>query len=464
MRTNCFLFRHFASEKTEAFLHSFAFLSYQALFFFVSWMLSSLLFSLFGVLFSVVMIYLFSDDGNLFAPLAFFYMLSFSKFPDYGNLPYELFLALGIYVFSIFLFILKRIYLHIPFQNNLGSLGFSFLFILVTIGISYTISFLNSDSIYMDYGLNYFLYLVLYVFVYLLLNSIGTKGYGDTLKKIFVIFDLLILLEIIFISFKNSQITYDIGWGSKNTIAITLECCLPFLALSEKKKTFSFQKLLFIFLILITYVFIIMSNSRGGIITTLILTPFLAYLLAYPVEWKKRILLTLGFTLLFGLSIFLFYSNIPEVKEAMDLLFSRGNDISGRDKIWFHALDYFYHQPLFGGGPVSLFEINDRAFGSSIRTEVMLCHNTFYTMLALSGLSGVLGYIFFNLQAIFAATFHKNEMRFALYCFIFLGFVHGLIDNTFLSPTYMFPVLIVFCFAEQPDIENFLQKFQKKRS
>ena len=460
---NFFLFKHLGNEQIEEKMHSFLFFFIEAMAFFFAWYTSSLLFATLSAIVISTIIYLYSNDGTLFAPLAFLYMISFSSFPSYTGVPIEVFIALGYYVFIIFLFLIKRKVHHLSFRAPIGSLGFSFLFCLVVLGISYVLHSFVEHGIYHEYGFYYYLYFVIYVFIYMLLTSTGIKGYIQSLRPMFLALNLVILFEVLVVFINKDQVYIDVGWGNKNTLIITIECFMPFIVLTERKHFFNPYSLGAWLILICDYFLILFSYSRGGMITSIFLVPLMCYLLVINFPWKKRILFT--FLLIVGFIFlgFIFYLNNETIHANIDSLIERGNDVTGRDKIWYQALLFFKENPLFGGGPICLFEINDKAFGSSPYTEVMLCHNTFYTMLALGGILGVIGYILFNIQAIITSLPLKRNLRIAFIYFILFGFIHGLIDNTFLSPTYMFPVLLIFTNSDLLTSEDSIKELKLRK-
>ena len=440
---NFILFRHLASDKSEKFLHNIIFFALEAIPFLIAWLTSTLLIATISSFIFCLIFYLFSDDGTLFAPLAFFYMISFRTFPNNDQIPLDVYIALGIFFLFIILYIIKRKYLHIPFAFTGGGMGISLIFIALILSLSYVIQATTAPSEFQTYGLLYYLYLIAYVLIFLLLTTLGIKGYSASLKDIFIVLNIVILFQLFYVSILNHDLFYNIGWGNeKNTIVITLESSLPFLLISKKEKFFTIKNILILLLLLTNLVVILSSDCRGGMITTVLVIPLICYLVVPNYSFKKRILITLITILvaiIFGVLIYLL---IPSVKDSINRLIDMGDNISGRDKIWEQVMIIFNDNPIFGGGPTSLFEINSALSRNTF--NMMLCHNTFYTMLAMGGILGVIGYIIWLFETIYTSLSLNHNLRVAIILFILFGFIHGLIDNTFMSPTYMFPALLIF--------------------
>lgn len=458
---NFFLFKHYTNDKIEKFFHSLIFFALEAIPFLIAWLTKSLLVaSIFSILFCLV-IYLFSDDGTLFAPLAFFYVISFSTFPNNNQVPLQIYICLGVYFFIIILFIIKRLILHIPLRFSTGGNGLSLFILAIILTISLIFQSILSPSVYQKYGLLYYLYLMAYVFIFFLLTSIGIKGYSNTLRNTFIVLDIAILFEILYATIANyvstdkMDLIFNLGWGNKNVVVILMECCLPFLLIGFKENYISFKKkkhvyisnILILLLLFVNLILILSSDSRGGMITTIVLTPLICYLIVPNFSIKKRLLWTVINLVAFMLLALIVYLTIPSVKDSIDLLIDLGNNLSGREKIWEQVIIIFHKNPILGGGPTSLFEINAVAFGTpsnASSVNMMLCHNTIYTMLALGGILGVIGYILWNLESIYCSYSLSHNLKVAIFYFIAFGFIHGLIDNTFMSPSFMFPALLIF--------------------
>ena len=138
----------------------------------------------------------------------------------------------------------------------------------------------------------------------------------------------------------------------------------------------------------------------------------------------------------------LFFKN--QIISTIDRFIKEGFNSSSRDAIWNLALSYFSKYPLLGGGIQSLFEIQQIKAPDNVGLGLFFRHNTFMTILCVGGIIGFVCFLY-HIFELFKAIFEFDKFNKCAYLlFLFVGLLHGLVDNTFFSIEYLLPLIVVF--------------------
>ncbi|MFA6797578.1 MAG: O-antigen ligase family protein, partial [Candidatus Paceibacterota bacterium] len=264
------------------------------------------------------------------------------------------------------------------------------------------------------------------------------------MSALFYLMSLIVILQVFMInkgvlnrSAGEIKIMY-LGWGTKNVVSIALEITLPFICYILGKYRFRLDCYLLLF---IDYVLIFISDSRGGIVTSILMLPLLSFIVVSRASRNKIhdfILFLCFFTFILISAIYF----IPSVKESFIRLLNMRDDISGRGEIWQRCINYFKASPIFGGSMSCLFDMF-QVYMHGENIGIWLCHNTFFTFLASLGAAGVLAYAFNLFESFFNLIRSKTGLMLPISGFLLIGLIHGMIDNTFFSIVYMLPFIIL---------------------
>lgn len=465
------------SDVIEKCLTSYTSLLIQLVFFFLSWHFDNRVFAIVIISIVVILTLLFSKNGLYLSHLIILDMISYFKFPDLSSLPISIIAeALIILVGFIGLYI-KKIVISRSFSFEFGPMGISLSLLGIWGLISSIVNHFTYNSKYSTLGFLVSLGIIFIIFVYLLMVNTSLRDSNYYVNKLMYVFFVGILAEIIRndivlnIGFKfltsesDGWVLFSLGWSfSRNITLIGLEICLPFLILdfANNKKRVDSLILFLIGLFLITF-----SYCRGAFITTIIMLIFYCFIFAYK-QKNTRMTIKNGLLLYCGLitCAMLLIVTVPDLRKVVGETFHTIKNLTGRDKIWAQSLNYFTRSPIFGSSYSCLFDLGDffqnMEQGKVNSISFCLCHNTFITFLAASGIVGVLLYIVNIFETLFSSIFDsKKEMILPLVSFIVMGLIHGIIDNTFFSPVYFFPLMILFSQKEQINIATYLKLRRK---
>ncbi len=440
-------------SKSNKFIHSYLFQCLVAVSFFIGWYFGLGEIGLATVVVAVVISLIFTDDGAVMGSYFLYAMFTFAMFPYFNTIPWYLYAEIGVYVAGIIAFLVKRIITHNCYFN-FGSIGLSLVLLLVTFFAATLVRQFTSTNLPSEYNniayitCGLFALLVLFYFVFHLTTDEGNE---KLVYKTFYIVNILVLAEL-FVVIPKAKFFDEIfiltRWGSKNTVAIVLEMCIPFVAFIFAKNKWRIDALL---IIAVDLYFVTVSDSRGGIISIAVLIPLLIHILLSRLKDKKYIYPTVLVSIV--VTVFVVYESVPSFKESIDRLIALGDNLSGRWDIWKSALEYAFGKEgsfsgniYFGGGVQALFDLFP-IYGFGYETGsigIWLCHNTVITVLCASGFVGAAMFIY-HMVEIFVANYKaKMFSRTALLYFVLIGVIHGIIDNTFFNIIYLVPYIWIF--------------------
>ncbi len=234
--------------------------------------------------------------------------------------------------------------------------------------------------------------------------------------------------------------------------------------ISQKKKIFFFEKILFILLIFLVSILVIISGERTAF-ALLLISLILMFLFLKGLKGLKII-----FSLLLILTSFIFVSIYQKNFER--LFIETRNQIFTNDKLLFFgerrheyanvSINIFKENPFFGSGPktyrimskIERYKISELSWNTHP-------HNTYFQLLAETGLIGILfvffvfSYFVLNLFRIFLFKLEDNDKSnsyrnfkiciiIAILINIFPLMPSGNFFNNWLSIVYFYPIAI-FC-------------------
>lgn len=466
------------SDVIQKYLTSYASLLIQLVFFFLAWHFDNRVFAIVIISIVVLLNLLFSKNGLYLTHLILFDMISYFKFPDMTKLPITIIVEALIILVGFVGLYLKKVIISKTFDFSFGSMGISLSLLGIWGLISSIVNQFTYDTKYSTYGYLVSLCIIFIVFIYLLIVNTSLRDNYNYVNKLMYAFFIGILMEIIRnditlgIGFKflNSEEEgwklFCLGWSySRNITLIGIEICLPFLVQDfnlNKKRVDS------LLLFIIGLILIVFSYCRGAFITTVLMLIFYCFILAYK---QKNVRMTLKNGMLMYSTLIvigmLCVVLIPDLRKVVGETLHTIKNLTGRDILWEHSINYFTRSPIVGSSYSCLYDLGDVFQGveSGGANNVVFClsHNTFITFLAALGIVGVFLYIVNIVETLFASIVNsKKEMILPLVSFIVMGLIHGLIDNTFFSPVYFFPLMIIYSQKEQANIIDFIHMNKKE--
>ncbi len=290
------------------------------------------------------------------------------------------------------------------------------------------------------YYLFYMLVALIYLFIYLFYRSTISGNFIHYLLKIMVFVGVLIAFQVLAFYIKVDDIIIaiqtkelDLGWGLSNFVATYLIMFIPATFYYIK---ISKHNLFYIVLGVFQILMLLLTLSRGGILTFTVIFPFLLFYLFHTGEWKKT---AINLLVSLGIVIIVIYSNFA-LFEAIYLRFKELLfDDSGRFEIYELAIEKFLSHPLFGVGVFSRID----ALG-----DFRMYHNTFLHTLASFGLVGIVALIW-QFARVYKIVIHQIKTKTMILGISLLGAnIHGLIDNVYYMPQFMILFFVIIAVIE----------------
>jgi ABC-type multidrug transport system fused ATPase/permease subunit len=443
-----------AEERSSKYFYSWAYLALFGLAYYLCWYFSSLPGATVVAGLNLLLVLLLSNDARLFTPVVIFCFLSFHKMPFYDSIPLSLYVMAGLVVLALILMFVRRKITGVSPDYSLGAVGFSF---LVFVALMFISSFVNSSQRHSDYELlGYFTDFcgLLLVAFYWSIRVLSEKGHEDFTVKEFYAFDVLVCLEVLTLKFQGipGSDAFITGWGTKNVVAIFLECTMPFVAEIFSK---DIRRVDAVALLGLDFYLLFISGSRAGMMTGILLIPLLALIIIArrsTLKWHDSFVCLAAMVCCLGLA----FTFIREFRDGIIRFFTMNDDLNGREPIWQESLAYWRLNELVGSSFTGLFEMYPHYFPPD--EGIMLCHNTWFTLLASLGILGVLSYLLHLAEIGYGTWISKDyPYKLSILAFILVGLFHGLFDNTFLSLDYMLFYLVIFA---SPELVSPLKAFK----
>lgn len=435
---------------------------------FITWYFKSTLGGFIVILLVCLTLVFFQSDVKLFGIILMLGYMSLNEMPFFDTISPYLYGMIITGCLGGLLLYLKRAFIIKKAQWSFGPVGFSLTLLVAWGFLSSVINQFTSTSKYLGYGYIFGAICLIMLLMYLGIASGGERNDKTFVVKTIYIINILLMAQ----SFTNMIVTqtvvagFYLGWGTKNLVAMTLEFCIPFLAYIYSK---NFKRIDAIVFIIVDYILIILSESRGASISIAYLTVLVAFIISYNTKAGKlrwTLLITSG-----NLVAFCFALRYPsDLQEAIIRVFTMGDNLSGREEIWEQAMYYFNASPIIGGSYSCLFDIYEYfqtiwegTFNPGV-VGVMLCHNNFVTIIAALGVVGVLIFAFNMFETVYTSFMCKDKAyAWVLIYVILFSFSHGMVDNTFYSVQYMIPYIIIFADPSLPSFGDYMVKNIKKK-
>lgn len=457
-------------KNKDSFVHSWKFVGIVALVAFLGWWTDLLPITYYGLSFLLLVAAFSTLDFMVLIIFLPFGMTGFRHFFYFDAIPFELIVTIVSLVVSVIIMVWRNVLFrkssNIKYKFKWSLVGKSIL-LLAIVSLLATIArhlFYNepafpdyADAYQIIYGYAISGILLFLAGLLVLLANFTDRDNLQLFEYVFYFFALYLVGQHIvacleafgldFSQYKEVYYSKKIGWADKNTMCIAIEVTLPFLAYTYSK---NFKRFDILFIFGFFAMFVLMGDSRGGQVSLGITSFILLYIVFMNTKkvWRNYLLSLVGLALVATLAIIF----VPSIRESVIRLFELGLDLTDREVFWGWVFDYVFKEPkhfLLGGSPAYLFELFP-AFKNGIYHQeitgigLWLCHNTFVTVLAVGGFLGLLVIIFHFVEAVFGAFKQGRKVGMVLFALLFVGFVHGLIDNTFFNVLYTLPYLFVF--------------------
>lgn len=233
---------------------------------------------------------------------------------------------------------------------------------------------------------------------------------------------------------------FNLGWGNRNGIAmiliISMPCCF-YLAYTHKRTSWLYYSLALIF-----YIAILISFSRGGILSSSIALIFLLiYSFAKGANRSQLIYVICTFAILASIIALAYTSTLMKLLQKIsDMTFTS----SGRNTLYEEAMYNFVSNPMFGAGIGYVgnnFNMPDFC--------IYWYHSTIFQIIGSTGILGIFAYAYFYFVR--GKIMFNNLKRFniILSASIISFEIHSLVDTgTFTPFPYMFIIIALTAVLE----------------
>lgn len=355
-------------------------------------------------------------------------------------------IPLYIYVAPVVL-ILGMVIHVIRYRTNVFKGKFFLAFFVLSIGMIIS-TIINTET----FNAFTILLLIVPIFFLLLYGFFANTIEGDNLVyliKVFTILGVLIAAEVFLyyfteyieggmpaIIFALEHKTIDLGWGISNFVATYLIMFIATITYFVKKYKLH---IFWILLALFEIVMLLFTLSRAGLISFLITSIVLVIFMFIHYEHKGNLILNL----FIGVLVFAIIGYFT--RDLFITIWGRLQNLrlddSGRMAIYREAIQVIKANPIFGKG---IF-----ARSVSVGTnELRLTHNTILQILASFGILGGLSLLLQFIAVIRVFFYQFNAEKAVLLIAIIGANIHGMVDNTYIMPQYLFIMMITFAVVE----------------
>ena len=212
---------------------------------------------------------------------------------------------------------------------------------------------------------------------------------------------------------------------SPNYTATILEFMLPFLALSIYKIRALLHRFLGILMLIIGYILLVLTESRGAILGTVI--TLILLILYFLWTYKKRVYFALILLVLIAASILMEHTIIHAFSRAYD---------QERILLWHSSIQMWLNHFWYGVGFAQWNQVYRLSYISPMAKEPLLTHshNSILYMLSAGGIIGFLGYITLIISHMWygiCLVVRKIDKQAGLVLLFILisTFIHGFVDR-----------------------------------
>lgn len=454
-------------EKVNKFLYSDYYLYALAIVSFISWLLmhfTSLPFYYFGysaLLISTIISFIFADDVYPFTPIVLFGMVIVDNSTglfDHNSIPMALYAVLIIYIILLAIFIIKNKtnILKAKLRNSylvMGIIAIPVLFVSISGKLGFT---------------EYLIPFALLAYALVYMGFVTGHKVNHDLKKhammILILVAIITVIDMVIIILQNRGTEYNVvgscGWTNRNVGVISINFAVggAFYLLSKKN---NIKGVIIDFIVILFLTMgIILTTSRGGLlIYALTIIPYVVYTYKkIDKSMKKTYLISLGVLALCLIGVAGIFHNIVSafIYKIFEKIKVDGGVDAGRFDMWKEGFNRYTSsiKNIFVGEGLRVDVYQD-----SNTPYIYMYHNAFLQMLFAGGIIGVILYLY-NLGETTWYIFKNRKSNFGFYALIlFVGmFVHSMVDNLFISPTYMLSLFILLMGLENDNevkqIEN----------
>lgn len=301
-------------------------------------------------------------------------------------------------------------------------------------------------------------------------SHMDDENIGEYLAKImcFVGFYLFLEVMIFYVNqnfdFTNVDLHYDMQLGvvNSNGVAILLEMCIPlgfYLFLKSEGK----KRYIYALIIVLEYTALFFTYSKAGIITTVLMTPFLVIYTGIKTTHKKAYWLVISLLAITVIAILIYKKDavIAIADKVIDLFKNFSFDkldefFSTRITLYTKAIEVFLSNPLFGGSM--------GYYGCGFE-HFYWYHNTILQILASMGIIGLFIFIYKYIVKFKIICFDMKKRAFnALLFMMFLAFeFHAMFEtSTFMPMPAMTLVTFIVAMTELNNKRSDYEDFSKK--
>lgn len=333
--------------------------------------------------------------------------------------------------------ILSLIYFFIRNKQSLSKLSLIGLsLILIMISFMLTDIFVKKSFNFAIFGIIVLIfYFVRYTTNYLSFKSEVLPYFSKTLFYLGILISLqTVTYYVINFDLVTSSFVPMYGWGISNNASLILLLIIPIAAYSLFKE----GRAIYLVGILIMMTANILTLSRGGIGSMIVLVPLLIILFykKYPnrSQFKYGFIITLAY---FGILGILFS---PYILKIITLLLEEGITDSGRFDLWRKAWAQFIASPILGGGSV-LFPANGVIWQGWF-------HSTFFDCIGQLGLVGLLAFGTHFVIKYRSVLIDRDIFKWcALIGFLSSGF-YAMADVAYFNFNYLFVYVFILAMME----------------
>lgn len=279
------------------------------------------------------------------------------------------------------------------------------------------------------------------------------RGEGaEYAAKILLALGVLISIQVLIAYIRRGDIRFeydyiDLGWGSRNPVAVLLALCMPvsfYFATKENKCSF-----LFLFLGFAEFLLVLILRSRGVAVFAILALP-VSCILAI-VKAKHKVLNGAIIAAVVVVGVVTAICKTELIKNLFDRFASSGLNGLGRSELFAAGWDTFSKFPLFGSGfdyKVDLFyEIVQTSFGGPV-----YYHSTVVQIFACFGVLGAVTYFYLYYWRYRVICTNLSAVKFALLIGMLVFECYCFIDTVYFQPMGYFVMMVITLLAEK-DLE-----------
>jgi O-antigen ligase len=378
-------------------------------------------------------------------------LISFLFIINKSNMDLSTTTTVGWVYIALGLIILGPIIHFIRYKPKIKKGHFTLGLLLIAISYIITLLFLPFEIDAVPVSMMGFIYLGFYIF---LLSS--AKANIDYIFKIMIFANILLTAQVGLYLYRgyiaNPDLAFvdrlfagwgrNLGWANINDMCFYIALTFPSYLYFIYKKPYH----MFLWIIMIIpVIFVFLTESRGGLIGFAL--SFLGIIVFNLLKGHvMQLVQMLIFLTVIGVIFYIYQDAAIKWWDRFILSFGEDlNDFStGRIEIYKQGLTVFKAHPLFGGGWLSLQQLNP---GS----RLFMYHSTFVQSLAAMGLFGLFALLVHYVQVI---TFFFKNITLEKSLFI-IGYgaaqIHGLIDNVQYAVPFSLLMVIIFALWEKSE-------------